>query len=117
MKPFECDICGLKVQSRQALVRWHFDRGKSSANTFQLVHNNLPCSDKKDDFFNRSLELEYVFKYIPEFITYISRLEINKKEFKKFIDRIEKDRSYIRRYNADKKEVKKLIIRLEGLEK
>ncbi|PKL91352.1 MAG: hypothetical protein CVV21_09060 [Candidatus Goldiibacteriota bacterium HGW-Goldbacteria-1] len=116
MKPFDCETCGLKIKDNQAVVRWHYDREKKSADTFQTVHPNTVCCDSKEGFFNRSLELMYVFAKMPEFIKYISRLKHDKKELKKFVDRIEKGRSYIRRHNADKNEVKKLIIRLEGLE-
>jgi hypothetical protein len=42
------------------------------------------------------------------------KLKINEKETKNLVSRIEKDRSYIRRFNVEKKEVKKLVIRLEG---
>jgi hypothetical protein len=115
MKPFECDICGKKTGPLDTLVRWHYEKEKKSASNFQIVCDKKPCNHKLEgDFFNRSLGLDYVFKNMPEFIYYIKRLKINEKELKKFVGRIEKDRSYIRRFNVEKKEVKKLIIRLEG---
>jgi hypothetical protein len=117
MKPLDCCFCHLKSKSQDAMVRWHYDKAKKSAENFQVVHDRLPCNFKgEDDYFNRSLQFEYVFKYMPEFLAYIKRLKVGEKELKKFVHMIEKDRSYIRRYNADKKEIKKLIIRLEGLE-
>ena len=96
-------------------VSGHYDM-KKIYDTFQIVHPNAVCSDSKEGFFNRSLELMYVFGKMPEFIKYISRLHHDKKELKRFVDRIEKGRSWIRRHNADKNEIKKLIIRLEGLD-
>ncbi|MGD0565733.1 MAG: hypothetical protein ABSA34_00185 [Candidatus Goldiibacteriota bacterium] len=115
MKPFDCDICKKKTRSIDALVRWHFEKDKKTASSFQIVCDKTPCSLKgREDFFNRSLKLEYVFSNMPEFIYYIKRLKVNEKELKNFVGRIEKDRSYIRRFNIEKKEVKKLIIRLEG---
>lgn len=117
MKPFDCAFCHLKAGSRDTLVRWHFEKSKKSAENFQIVHNFMPCNFKgEEEYFNRSLSMEYVFKYMPEFLAYIKRLKVNEKELRKFVHLIEKDRSYIRRFNTDKKEVKKLIIRLEGLE-
>jgi hypothetical protein len=116
MKPFDCDVCGLKIKSQDAMVRWNYEKIKKSAGSFQIIHNRLPCNLKgENDYFNRSLALEYVFKNMPEFLLYIRRLKVNEKELKKFVFTIEKDRSYIRRYNPDKKEIKKLIIRLEGM--
>ncbi len=117
MKPFQCDMCGKNVKIQDAIVRWHCDKSNKTINTLQIVHNKFPCNEKgKDDFFNRELPLEYIYKNIPEFIYYISRFNIEKKELKDFINRIEKDRSYIRRFNINKKEVKKIIIRLDGIE-
>ena len=118
MKPFECDVCEKKVSSRDAVVRWRADREKNSVETFQIVHDNPVCSFKgKKGYFNRELPLEYVFKYMPEFIAYINRFNVKQKQLKDFVHRIEKGRSYIRRFNIDKKEVKKLIIRLDGLDR
>ena len=106
----------MKIKSQDALVRWHCEKEKKKAGNFQIVHDSFPCNEKgMDDYFNRSLALEYVFKNMPEFLSYISRFKPAQKELKQFIHRIEKDRSYIRRYNVDKKEVKKLIIRMDGL--
>ena len=99
------------------MVRWHYEKTKKSAENFQIVHDFMPCNFKGEDaYFNRSLLMEYVFKYMAEFLAYVKRLKVNEKELKKFVHMIEKDRSYIRRFNADKKEVRKLIIRLEGLD-
>lgn len=107
----------MKIKSQDALVRWHYEKLKKAAENFQIVHNRMPCNYKGGEgYFNRSLDMDYVFKYMPEFLIYIKRLKVSEKELKKFIQLIEKDRSYIRRFNADKKEVKKLIIRLEGLD-
>ena len=115
MKPFECDICKKKTGSIDTLVRWHFEKEGKTASNFQIVCDRPPCNLKgREDFFNRSLKLEYVFLNMPEFIYYIKRLKINEKELKRLVGRIEKDRSYIRRFNIEKKEVRKLIIRLEG---
>ena len=117
MKPFDCDICGNKVKSVDGLVRWHYDRSRRLAENFQIVHNGFPCNEKgKDGYFNRELAFDYVFKNIPEFLSYINRFEASRKEVKDFIHRIEKGRSYIRRFNVNKKEVKRLIILLDGLE-
>ena len=117
MKPFDCAFCRMKIRSQDALVRWHYEKPKKSAENFQIVHGFLPCNFRGEDgYFNRSLPLDYVFKYMPEFLAYVKRLKVSEKELKKFVQLIEKDRSYIRRFNTDKKEVKKLIIRLEGLE-
>lgn len=115
MKPFDCEICRKKIPAVDALVRWHYEPQKKQASLLQVVHDRFPCSAKgENDFFNRSLKLDYVFKNMPEFITYIKRLSIKDKELKNFVHLIEKDRSYIRRHNPDKKEIKKLIIRMEG---
>lgn len=115
MKLFDCAMCGKKIPAASALVRWHYEPGKKQASILQVVHDKLPCGGKgENDFFNRSLPLEYVFRNMPEFIAYIKRLGVREKELKGFVHAIEKDRSYIRRHNADKKEVKKLIIRMEG---
>ena len=117
MKPFDCDICKKKIKSQDAVVRWHFDRKKKSVENLQIVHNEEPCNLKGENiYFNRDLALEYVFKNMPEFISYIKRFEIREKALKDFVHRIEKERSYIRRHTIDKKEVKKLIIRMDGLE-
>ncbi len=117
MKPFECDMCGEKARSRDAVVRWRAEREKNSVDSLQIVHDNKICNYRgKSGYFNRELPLEYVFKYMPEFIFYINRFNIDEKKFKKFVHRIEKERSYIRRFNVDKKVVKKLIIRLDGLD-
>lgn len=117
MKPFDCDFCRLKTKSQDSIVRWHYEKSKKSAENFQIVHDRMPCNFKgEEDYFNRSLGFEYVFKCMPEFLAYIKRLKVSEKELKKFVHMIEKDRSYIRRFVADKKEVKKLIIRLEGLD-
>ena len=117
MKPFDCNFCHLKIKSQDAVVRWHYEKPKKSAENFQIVHDFMPCNFKGEEgYFNRALGLEYVFKYMAEFLAYVKRLKVSEKELKKFVHMIEKDRSYIRRYNADKKEVKKLIIRLEGLD-
>ncbi|MEI7542665.1 MAG: hypothetical protein WCJ94_05385 [bacterium] len=116
MKPFDCDFCHKKIKSQEAIVRWHYEKTEKAVENFQIVHNLMLCNFKgPKDYFNRSLELEYVFKNMPEFLTYIKRLKVSEKELKKFVQLIEKDRSYIRRFNTDKNEVKKLIIRLEGL--
>jgi hypothetical protein len=116
MKPFDCDMCGLKIKPQDALVRWHFDAVKKSASILQVVHDRAPCNLKGEGaFFNRSLSLPYVFGHMPEFIAYIKRLKPREKELKDFVHRIEKDRSYIRRHYAEKKEVRKLIIRMDGL--
>jgi hypothetical protein len=115
MKPLDCDLCRLKARSIDTAVRWHYDAGKKLSANFQVVHDRPPCNDKgPEGYFNRSLPFEYVWKNMPEFISYISRNDRAKKELKSFVHRIEKDRSYIRRHTVDKKEVKKLIIRLEG---
>jgi len=117
MKPFECDICKNNIKIIDAVVRWHYEKNKKLVENLQIVHNKFPCNDKlKENYFNRELPLDYVYKNMPEFIFYISRFEINKKELKEFINRIEKDRSYIRRHNVNKKEVKKLIIRMDGVD-
>lgn len=117
MKSFDCDVCRLKIKPQDALVRWHYERPVRSASFLQIVHNKPPCNLKgKEDFFNRGLALEYVFKNMPEFIVYIKRLNIREKELKDFVHRIEKDRSYIRRHNVDRAEVKKMIIRMDGTE-
>lgn len=117
MKPFLCDMCNKNVKIQDALVRWHCDKKKKSIANLQIVHNNFPCNEKgENNFFNRDLPLEYVYKNMPEFISYISRFNIDKKELKDFINRIEKDRSYIRRFNVNKKEVKNMIIRLDGID-
>ncbi|MCE5301305.1 MAG: hypothetical protein LLG37_10610 [Spirochaetia bacterium] len=121
MKPFDCDICGMKARSRDAVVKWHHDRLKKSSENFLIVHATGPCGSKDAPdgtrgYFNRFLRAEYVFGRMPEFLTYITRHKVNERELKKFTARIEKDRSYIRRHNVDKKEVKKLIIRMDGLE-
>ena len=115
MKPFICDICNEKIKAQDAIIRWHFDKKKKSVSNFQIVHNNGICIVEKKNFFNRNLSLEYVFKNMPEFITYIKRFNFNEKELKEFVHRIEKDRSYIRRFNVNKKEVKRLIILMDGL--
>jgi hypothetical protein len=116
MKPFDCEVCGKKASSADALVRWHYEPLKKKASILQIVHDRLPCSAKGEgDFFNRSLKMEYVFRNMPEFITYIKRLSMKEKELRSFVHMIEKDRSYIRRHDPDKKEVRKLIIRLEGM--
>jgi len=117
MKPFECDACGQKVHARDAVARWRFEKEKNHAGMFQIVHSGVLCNLKsKERNFNRELSLEYVFRNMPEFLEYIGRFSVNKKELKDFVQRIEKERSYIRRFNADKKEVKKLIIRMDGLD-
>jgi hypothetical protein len=116
MKPFDCGFCKLKVKSRDAAVRWHFDPVKKLSESFQIVHDKEPCNGKgPEGYFNRRLPFEYVWENMPEFITYISRNEKAKKELKSFVQMIEKERSYIRRHNVDKKEVRKMIIRLEGI--
>ena len=116
MKPFDCDICGLKIKPQDAIVRWHYDPAKKTADVLQIVHDRAPCSDKgAGGMWNRSLSLEYVFGHMPEFISYIKRLRVSDRELKNFVHRIEKDRSYIRRHYADRKEVRKLIIRMDGL--
>lgn len=108
-------MCRLKIKPQDALVRWHYERPKKSASILQIVHNRTPCNLKgEENFFNRGLALEYVYKYMPEFIAYIRRLNVREKELKDLVQRIEKDRSYIRRHNVDKKEVKKMIIMMDG---
>jgi hypothetical protein len=115
MKPFDCEICRKKIPPVDALVRWHYEPAKKQASVLQVVHDKFPCNARgENNFFNRSLKLMYVFKNMPEFITYIKRLDIREKELKKFVCLIEEDRSYIRRHNPDKKEIRKLIIRMEG---
>ena len=115
MKPLECAVCGLKAGPADAAVKWHFERAKKLSENFLVVHDRVPCNEKgAEGYFNRALPFEYVWKHIPEFISYVSRNERALKELKKFVHSIEKDRSYIRRHIPDKKEVKKLIIRLEG---
>jgi hypothetical protein len=113
MKPFECAVCGRSVKEQDALVRWQVDRGKKTASGFQIIHKTPPCS-VNPVFFNRSLELSYVFAKMPEFIAFATRYKVDKRKFRGFIHSIEKGRSYIRRHNVDKKEVKRLIILMEG---
>ncbi len=116
MKAFDCDFCALKAKAQDTVVKWHYDASKKLSCNFQVVHDRVPCNVKGEGaFFNRSLPLLYVFKNMPEFLYFVSRHEVNKKELKKFTERVEKDRSYIRRHTVDKKEVKKLIIRMEGM--
>ena len=107
-------MCGRKVASEDAVVRWHFDRQKKSVETLQLCHRAPPCGEKLD-LFNRSLEASFVFKNMPEFLSYITRYETDRKKLRIFVQTMEKDRSYIRRFNPDKKKVKKLIILLDGV--
>ncbi|MFP4466014.1 MAG: hypothetical protein ACLFP1_03080 [Candidatus Goldiibacteriota bacterium] len=141
MKPFECDCCGKKTQSRESLVVWHYEPENKSAGSFRIIHKQCgingyvpvwkeACENnellrildqagmKKEilpgEYFNRSLEMDFVFKHIPEFISYLTRLNVSEKEVKRFINRIEKHRSYIRRFNVKKEVVEKLIIRFEG---
>ncbi len=116
MKPFQCDICNKNVKIQDAIVRWHCEKEKKIVNNLQIVHNSFPCNQKgEDNFFNRDLPLEFVYKNMPEFISYINRFDIDKEEFKKFVNRIEKDRTYIRRFNVNKRKIKNMIIRLDGL--
>lgn len=116
MKPFDCDGCGLKVKDTEAAVVWFYDSGKRSAAGFRIIHDNEICGKLPGvGVVNRKLTMEYVYAKIPEFIAYISRLDVSAKSLKDFVRRIEKGRSYIRRHAADKKEVKKMIVRLEGL--
>lgn len=116
MNAFTCHVCGLKADIRNMCVKWGYDAEAGKAGGFMITHDPGPCSGDHENtgFYNRKLPLEYVFKHMPEFIFYINRLGINKKELKRTVDEIEKGRSYIRRFNVVKKEVKKLIIRLEG---
>jgi len=114
MKPFLCDICALPVKIQDAAARWHYDKKKNFTENFQIIHENSPCNNTKNGYFNRKLMLDFVFKNIPEFLSYIGRFDHDKRELKNFIQKIEKDRSYIRRFNVDKKEVKKLVILLDG---
>jgi hypothetical protein len=115
MKPFTCAVCGGRAPQQSAIVRWHFEPAKKTASSLQVVHDRLPCSAKGEgEYFNRQLSMEYVWKFMPEFIMYIKRLGVRERELKEFVHGIEKDRSYIRRHNPDKKEVKKMIIRMEG---
>ena len=116
MKPFECDACGLKAKDTEAAVVWFFDRQKKSVSNFRIIHAAGPCENLlPEGSVNRKLMMDYVYAKMPEFIAYVSRLEVSRKALKDFVHRIEKGRSYIRRHAADKKEVKKLILRLEGL--
>jgi|GEM_PF-1237530 len=118
MNAFKCGVCGLKSDIRQMCLKWGYEAAAKKAGGFMITHSFEPCCGNHDpenpDFFNRKLPLEYVFKNMPEFIFYISRLKVNSRELKRVVDEIEKGRSYIRRFNVVRKEVKKLIIRLEG---
>ena len=115
MRPFECDACGLRTDVKFAVARWRYIKDKNTSDNFAISHDTPPCSETGEGvFFNRRLPLEYVYKYMPEFLAYIGRHELDKKKLKEFVHRIEKGRSYIRRYNVRKKEVKKMIILLEG---
>ncbi len=116
MRPFDCDSCGLKAKDTEAAAVWVYDKAKRAAFGFRIIHDNKICEKLPGAAgANRKLPMEYVYAKMPEFIAYISRLEVSSKALKDFVHRIEKGRSYIRRHAADKKEVKKLIIRLEGL--
>lgn len=96
------------------MVRWHHDKKKGTAGNFFITHAANPCGELKKTHLNKSLGLDFVFKNMPEFLSYLSRFTFDKKELKDFVHKIEKDRSYIRRFNADKKTVKKMIILLDG---
>jgi len=109
-------VCGLPGDIRNMEVRWNFDREKKAVRDFKIAHCGLHPEPKEiKKHLNRKLQLEFVFENMPEFLTYIGRYTLDKKELKKFVHLIEKDRSYIRRHYADKKEVKKLILLLDGL--
>ena len=97
MKPFECGVCGLKASSKDVVVRWRFNREKGSCDNFSITHGFGPCSETGEgEFYNRRLEMDYVYKYMPEFIYYINRHDVNEKKFRDFIHSIEKGRSYIK---------------------
>ncbi len=117
MNAFVCGVCGLKSDIKDMCLKWGYNPQKKEAAGFIITHAFEPCINhyfEKSDFLNRKLELEYVFKNMPEFIYYMRRLKINERELKAVVNEIEKGRSYIRRFNVIKKEVKKLIIMLEG---
>ena len=115
MKPFLCDLCGLPGDIRNMEVRWNFDREKKAVKDFKIFHSGLhPETAEMKKYMNRKLQLEFIFANMPEFLSYIGRFSFEKRELKKFVHIIEKDRSYIRRHHADKKEVKKLILLLDG---
>jgi hypothetical protein len=96
------------------MVRWHHDKKKGTVENFFITHKIPPCGELKKSYLNKSLEMDFVFKNMPEFLAYVTRFEYDKKELKNFVHKIEKDRSYIRRFNADKKIIKKMIILLDG---
>ncbi len=107
-------MCDFPVKIQDALVRWHHNKKQKFAENFQIIHETSPCNNTQNNYFNKSLALDFVFKNMPEFLSYIARFDYDKNELKNFVHKIEKDRSYIRRFNADKKVVKKLIILLDG---